>query len=80
MDTGKVLKDDIMGKQAVDVVPASTVHKNRPIKIKTRLTVATAKTLPNRVGCYRCHMLGYNTARCTVVTGEMEDSEGGAHT
>lgn len=68
---------DAMGKQAVVVLPASTVPKDRSIRIKTELTIATVRILPNIVGCYRCHMLGHNAARCSVVTGEMEDSKGG---
>jgi hypothetical protein len=66
--TSEVLKDDAMGKQAVVLLPASTVPKDRPIRIKTWLTIATTRILPNIVGCYRCHMLGHNAARCTALS------------
>lgn len=56
-------------QQAVVVLSASTVPGDRPtIKIKTRLTIASARILPNLVRCYKCHMLGYTAARCTIVS------------
>ncbi|XP_033359522.1 uncharacterized protein LOC117241234 [Bombus vosnesenskii] len=56
-------------QQAVVVLPASTVTRDRPtIKVKTRLTIASARILPNVLKWYRCHMLGHNVTRCTVVS------------
>lgn len=56
-------------QQAVVVLPASTVTRDRrTIKVKTKLTIASVRILPNVVKWYRCHMLGHNVARCTVVS------------
>lgn len=56
-------------QQAVVVLSASTVPGDRPtIKIKTGLAIASARILPNLVRCYKCHMLGYTAARCTIVS------------
>lgn len=56
-------------QQAVVVLSASTVPGDRPtIKIKTGLTIASARILPNVARCYKCHILGHTAARCTVVS------------
>lgn len=56
-------------QQVMVVLPASTVPTDRSmIRIKTGLTIASAGILPNIVSCYRCHMLGHNAARCTVMS------------
>lgn len=49
------------------MLSASTVLKDRRIRIKTGLTIATARILPNIVRCYRCHMLGHNQQIPTVI-------------
>lgn len=54
------------------VLPASTVLKDRRIRIKTGLTIATARILPNIVRCYKCHMLGYNQRIPTVIEMNVE--------
>lgn len=53
-----------MGNVAGNIVP----QKSAIIKIKTGLIIVTARVLPNMVRCYRCHMLGQNAIRCTVIS------------
>lgn len=56
-------------QQAVVVLAASTVPRGRPsIRVKTGLKIVTARVLPNVVRCFKCHMVGHNVARCTVVS------------
>jgi hypothetical protein len=50
------------------VLPPSTVPKDRPLRIKTGLTIATARILPDIMICHRCNMLGHNAARCTAMS------------
>lgn len=53
-----------MGNIAGNIVP----QKSAIIKIKTGLIIVTARVLPNMLRCYRCHMLGQNAIRCTVIS------------
>ena len=54
------------------MLPASTVPKDRPIRIKTGLTISTARILPKIVRCYKCHMLKHNQWILTVTEMNVE--------
>lgn len=51
------------------VVPGNNVSRERTsVRIKTGLTMAIARVIPNILRCYRCHMLEHNAARCTAIS------------
>jgi hypothetical protein len=43
-------------------------QKNLVVKIKIVLTIATRRVLPNMLQCYRCHMLGHNSLKCSAIS------------
>lgn len=42
------------------------------MKIRTGLTIATGKIMMNVVRCFRCHMLGQTSVRCTALSPDKE--------
>lgn len=53
---------------AVVVLPANGVpREERDRKLKTVLTIASARLLVDVQRCHRCHILGHMAARCAVV-------------
>lgn len=50
-------------QQMLVLVPAT--DDRQIIRIRTGLTIATARILPNIIRYFKCHMLGHNAARYT---------------
>lgn len=50
----------------------SIPREKSTIRIRTGLTIATTRVIPNVLRCYRCHMLGHNATRCTVLSTRRE--------
>ena len=50
------------------VIPANVFPKEgEALRLRTGLTISSARLLPNVQRCYKCHMLGHTATRYTVV-------------
>lgn len=56
------------------VAPVNSIPREKStIRIRTGLTIATARVIPNVLRCYRCHMLGHNVYGTEYKEGAMSE-------
>jgi hypothetical protein len=70
----KAMRSAPWGTQsAIIVLPKAYINKGEgAFKIRTGLTIATVRVLPNVTKCFRCHIFGHIAVNCKVVSSGKE--------